>query len=51
MKFIEWLKLREVGTSSASVAVVPSIVGYSTRTAPPMITFCEKDKKKKKKNI
>jgi hypothetical protein len=49
MKFREWLKLKEDGTSSSSIAVVPSIVGYSVRTFPPKITFSEKHKKRKKK--
>jgi hypothetical protein len=49
MGFKEWLKLREEGTFSNSVAIVPNIVGYSTRPSLPMITFCKGKKKKKKK--
>jgi len=52
MTFREWLKLREVGTSTASVAVFarPLFGGPTTRMYPEPIILGGREIKKKKKH-
>jgi len=51
MRFKEWLRINEVGTSSASVAVFARPVFGSAvrRTWPPMFGDLDKSRKKKKR--
>lgn len=50
-KFSEWLKLRELATTTASIATVPMRLGMGLVKRPPAMIggeILEKKKKKKK---
>lgn len=53
MKFKDWMVIREVGTSTGSIAnfSMPLFGGGNmiTRTCPPLLTYDGRKKKKKKK--